>query len=282
MTDFPWKTFTKNELMDEYYNLIDKIEISTPSNNIKLSRVGYKCSNAFFQYERMKTPSQGKISCYNWWKRNKSKILNNKYKSQQNKHPMEIIAFFNSAPSQFRPYIAGMTYKYFNATKIFDPFAGWGDRCLAAMAMDLDYIGVDCNNHLTSAYKKLIDYYPTKSDITILIDKCENINIEKLDFDFVLTSPPFWNNNKTKLLENYNNSENDYELFMNNCLIPIMKKCLKRNIWFCLYIPKNMYEDIEDIFGKCKKKIYFGTPVNNKKSTEHGKFINNIIYCFKL
>ena len=54
----------------------------------------------------------------------------------------------NHPPAQFPPFLAGQIYKYFDATNILDPYAGWGDRCIAAMALDINYIGIDSNTHL--------------------------------------------------------------------------------------------------------------------------------------
>lgn len=282
MSDFPFRKYTKKELILEYEKLKNKLkEQKITTSNMKLSKFGLKCSNYFFQYERMKTPSQDKISCYKFWKNNKKKIV--KYLENDKQHTNDlfaVIVFLNHAPSQFNPFIAGQIYKHFNAKKVLDPYAGWGDRCLAAMAMDIDYIGIDSNERLKTAYDKMINYYPTKSNIEIIYDKSENVNIDKLDFDFVLTSPPYWNKDN-KILEKYNNCELDYNIFLKNSLIPFILNCKKKdkNMWICLNIPKNMYDDIKKYVGKYKKKILFNTNVNNK-SSNHGSKKINIIYCF--
>jgi hypothetical protein len=51
-------------------------------------------------------------------------------------------------PFQFPPYVAGMVYRYFNAKNVFDPYTGWGDRCLGEMVLGINYIGCDSNNHV--------------------------------------------------------------------------------------------------------------------------------------
>ena len=285
MSDFPWRKHSKKEILDEFYKMKDKLEeIYSISFPLSYSRIGYKCSNNFFQYERMKTSSFGNISCYDFWKENKNKIIKyNKSMRKSRKNSHDLLAttiFMKHAPAQFPTFIAAQVYKYFNVKKILDPFAGWGDRCFASIVLDIDYIGIETNINLNPFYDEMINFYPTKSKTKMIYKKCENVDINKLDFDFVFSSPPYWND-KLKLLENYYNCEKDYDLFLHNSLIPFIKKCMNINpdIWICLNIPPMMYNDIKKYVGKCKKKINFKTGSNNK-SKNHSKYILNNIYCF--
>lgn len=279
---FPWRKYTKEELLKEYEKLRNKLDnIKVDINHINLSKIGMKCSNYFFQYERMQTPSQGKISCYDFWKKNKNKIIDYYEINEHSSDLFATISFMNHPSSQFSPCIAGQIYKYFKATKILDPYAGWGDRCLAAMALDIDYIGIDSNVNLKPSFDKMIKYYETCSDIEIIYDKCENINIKKIDFDIIFTSPPYWNE-KHKLLENYNDCESNYEIFMDKSLIPLLKNALKKkNIWVCINIPDFMYKDIIKKVRKCDKVIKFKSFLNNKSSKNHGTLKSNNVYCFQ-
>ena len=56
------------------------------------------------------------------------------------------------APSHFPPAVAGRLYRLFGARSVADPFAGWGDRCIAAMALRLRYLGADSNVNLRNPY----------------------------------------------------------------------------------------------------------------------------------
>lgn len=71
-----------------------------------------------------------------------------------------------------------------------------GDRCLAAIALGLDYIGIDSNINLTLSYNQMCSFFPIESKIQILFDQCEKVNIDNFDFDLVLSSPPFWEKGK--------------------------------------------------------------------------------------
>lgn len=276
---YPFKKYLKKDLINEYNILKNKLNEYNPNKNIKYSRIGLKCSNNFFQYERIKTPSQGKISCYDYWKKNYKKVIEYHNKSNSNSDLFATIIFLNHGPSQFPTFIAGQIYKKFNASKILDPFAGWGDRCLAAMSLNLDYTGIDLNSALKPYYKNMIDYYDTKSKIKMYFKNCMDVDLNKIDFDFVLTSPPYWSKDK-KLLEKYNKTDDDYDFFMNSILIPFIIKCKRKNsdIVVCINMPEMMYNDVKKEIGKCNRKITFTTHYNSRsKNTNKNK---KFIYCF--
>ena len=283
MSPFPWRKYSKKELFDEYYKLKNKLhETDVDLKHLKSSRAGLKCSNYFFQYERVKTPTHGNHkSCFDIWNEDEKKIKDYVKKNDLQYDLFTAVCFLKNPSSQFPIFVAGQIYKYFNAKNSLDPYCGWGDRCLVAMSLDINYTGIDSNLNLQKHYDKMINYYPTESDIEIIYDKCENVDLDNVDFDFVFTSPPYWNKND-KITEKYNNCEVDYNNFLNNSLIPIIKKCLRKRVWVCINVPENMYDDLKKRIRKCDKIIKFGTKQNSKsKSHDHGKFKSNTLYCWK-
>jgi DNA modification methylase len=285
---FPWRKHNKTELMEDYNNLKKNIENVKKSSTILNKNVGRKCSNVFFQYERMKTRSQNKISCYDFWNKKKSTTIAKYMKTKSNSNDVfAAINFLNHCPSQFPPFTACQIYKYFNAKKVLDPFAGWGDRCIAAMSMDVDYTGIDSNTHLKPAYSKMIKYFPSKSRVKMIYKRCETVNLDNIDFDFVLTSPPYWRKKDNLLLEEYHNTEKDYDKFIQNTLSVFIEKCLQKDnkIWVCINMPSDMYDDVKKITGPCKKKIKFNSygAANKGKSSKTNSIAHkkqNYIYCF--
>jgi len=151
--NFPWRSYNTKTLADEYVKLKRKLSLDS-IDDFKVNRkitvpycyIGNSCLDNFFQYEIMSTPSQGKISCVDFWKGNKKKIISY-YNEHSDKDLYRVIRFFNHPPSHFPMLVAATIYKLFNSSKIFDPFAGWGDRCLAAMSLNLDYTGVDSTHY---------------------------------------------------------------------------------------------------------------------------------------
>jgi DNA modification methylase len=274
INDFPWRTYTKEELMLEYNKLKKKLKKDKITFPIIYSRIGLKCSNYFFQYERLNTISQQKQSCIDFWYKNKNKII--EYSKDNKRDYFSTIVFLNHAPSQFPIYCAGQIYKYFKVSKVLDFCAGWGDRCLAAIVLGIDYIGIDSNINLEKYYNNMINFYPINSKIKLIFDKAENVNFDLFEFDLIFTSPPFWNKKKY-ILEQYYNCEIDYDNFLKNCLIPIILKY--KNIKpVCLNIPEHMYNDILKYTGKCKEIFYFKTGTNHKNKNHSSQEYNYIYY----
>uniref|UniRef100_A0A0G4HFA4 Uncharacterized protein n=1 Tax=Chromera velia CCMP2878 TaxID=1169474 RepID=A0A0G4HFA4_9ALVE len=62
-------------------------------------------------------------------------------------------------PAQFPPATAAGIYSLLQAKGVFDPYAGWGDRCVAALARGVSYFGVDRNADLVPAYESLLSEF---------------------------------------------------------------------------------------------------------------------------
>lgn len=97
--------------------------------------------------------------------------------------------------SPFPEEIADLCYQFYlrDATKVFDPFAGWGERHSKAIEWGKEYIGTDISQSAIDA--ALRDY------------GVNNVLADVLDYDIpafdgLITCPPYWN------LEKYDNDEN--------------------------------------------------------------------------
>ena len=263
-----FRKYTKSELLEEF----EKLRSNTLT--LKRSNVGYKCSNKFFQKERFNCSSWNHVTTVEYWKKNKDRLeeMSKKY----NRDIFGIIQFMNHTPSQFPPNIAQYLYKFFGATSVLDPFAGWGDRCLAAMTCDVNYTGIDCNRKLKKCYREMIEFYKPYSNkkYKFINKNIEDVDISQIVFDFVFTSPPFWDNDGV-LVENYKNMKvNTYDCFMNDIFIPLLHKCRERANWSCFYIPDNMAIYLKK-YGLKWNKILKYSNMGNKKFQEYK------IYCYE-
>lgn len=145
----------------------------------------------------------------------------------------------------FKATTAKYLYKKYNATHVLDPTAGWGGRMLGAWALNIDYTGIDTNINLRSAYDGMIEFLQKQNDISklkMVFQNCLDVNFNDIDYDLVLTSPPYIN------LEMYEHMPlwRSKELFYKEFFIPLFQKCLrniKRNGYVCFNISPKMYDD---------------------------------------
>jgi hypothetical protein len=155
----------------------------------------------------------------------------------------------------FKATTAKYLYKKYNAKHVLDPTAGWGGRMLGAWALDIDYTGIDTNIEMKPAYNGMINFLnkdarqfgnglmveESKSNLQMIWDSCLNVDFSKIDYDFVLTSPPYIN------LEMYEHMElwDSHEAFYKEFFIPLWQKCIdniKPNKFVCFNISPKMYE----------------------------------------
>jgi hypothetical protein len=142
----------------------------------------------------------------------------------------------------FRPTVAINVYAYTKATHVLDPCAGWGGRMLGCMAKKIAYTGIDTNTDLKPAYDEMMKVFPS-DNITMLWQSALDVDFSAIDYDCVLTSPPYVN------LEVYPHMTpfESKATFYNQFLIPLLDKCrkhIRRNGKVCFNISSVMYRDL--------------------------------------
>lgn len=156
----------------------------------------------------------------------------------------------------FKSTTAKYLYKKYKAKSVLDPTAGWGGRMLGAWALGIDYIGIDTNLEMKPAYDNMIEFlrddankfgnglfsHTDKSKLEMIWDSCLDVDFSKLDYDFVLTSPPYINLEMYEHMELWDSDEAFYKTFF----IPLWQKCIthiKSNGHVCFNISPKMYDD---------------------------------------
>ena len=201
-----------------------------------------------------------------------------------------------------RPASAVQMYKKYNATTVLDFTAGWGSRMIAAMALDIDYIGIDSNKSLKPGYEKIINLLKpyTKSKVTMVWKEAQTVDISKLPkYDYVFTSPPYeylevyehMSNyeNKTAQIRQPSSSQNikldDSTKFYDEFIVPTLKsayKHLPKNRYICINMPDMMYEKIKKRWKPATRneeyKLVKRPGSNWKKTQRRGK---ELIFCWK-
>lgn len=153
---------------------------------------------------------------------------------------------FNGAVVFFKSSTAKFLYKKYGATKVLDFTAGWGGRMLGAYALGIDYTGIDTNTNLKPAYDSMINELGelnNKPNLNMIWESCLNVDFSKLDYDFVLTSPPYINLEVYENMTPFANNKAFYEQF----LIPMIDKSLKhikKGGKVAINISPKMYADL--------------------------------------
>jgi len=156
----------------------------------------------------------------------------------------------------FKSVTAKYIYKKYGATRVLDPTAGWGGRMLGAWSLGIDYVGIDTNDEMKPAYDGMINFLmnkttsfgndlftvDNKSKLSMIWASCLAVDYSKIDYDFVLTSPPYINMELYKKMKPWENDKIFYEDFF----IPLFNKCvnnIKKGGKVCFNISPKMYND---------------------------------------
>jgi len=166
----------------------------------------------------------------------------------------------------------------YNATSMLDFTAGWGGRLLGARSLNIDYIGIDTNINLKEGYDKMIE----KFGGTMIWDSCLNVDFSKLNYDFVLTSPPYVNLEIYENMTLFESKEKYYKMF----LIPMIEKSLKyikNNGKVCINISKDMYNDYIKYGGtRCIEKVELLKQKDSQTNSEYIYVFEKLSFKSKL
>jgi 16S rRNA G966 N2-methylase RsmD len=190
-------------------------------------------------------------------------------------------------------------YRKYNAKKVLDFTAGWGSRMTAALAADIDYIGIDTNKSLKKGYNKILKATKkhTKSKVKLFFQPAETVDYSKLDYDFVFTSPPYEYLELYEHMKNYegtkkikqaysaNDTKRKNDGFYDTFLIPTIKeiyKHLPKGKWICLNVPDLMYDKIKKKWKACDKKddYMISKRVGSTMKAEDRRG-QEFVYCWK-
>ena len=155
----------------------------------------------------------------------------------------------------FKSITAKYLYKKYNATNVLDPTAGWGGRMLGAWALGINYTGIDTNIEMKPAYNAMINFLnvdanefgnglfveENSSNLQIIWQSCLDVDFSKIDYDFVLTSPPYIN---LEIYEHMKLWDSD-TAFYKEFFIPLWQKCIdniKTGGYVCFNISPKMYD----------------------------------------
>jgi hypothetical protein len=228
-----------------------------------ISRIGNTCMDYYFFAERLRCKNITNKSFFDWMEDHKEKEYVKRFITNNNlefnaKGYFTAFSLYGkgSGCSAFKPNVAKYIYNKYSATGILDFSAGWGGRCLAAMALNIPYTGFDTNTDLRPCYERMI-YDCSGKNITMNFTDSSKADFSKISYDMIFTSPPYLKNNKlVEIYPNmiqYTDNDNFNETFYKPVLLNAWKY-LKPNGVMVLNIPDYMLEDTEKIIGKHTEK----------------------------
>lgn len=304
-TRYPYRNITKKEAIKEFLRLR---EIAQDNINPR-SHIGNKTVDWGTERMRRKTKYRNR-SFVELWKNKKkrdkllqfAKRIHRDYKYTVDRSLRNAIDLQWGTVNTMRPASAIQMYKKYKATSVLDFTAGWGARMIAAMALDIDYIGIDSNQSLKPGYDKIINLLKpyTKSKVKMVWKEAQKVNIAKLPkYDYVFTSPPYEYLEVYEHMTNYENKNNqikqpyssqnikldDSAKFYDEFIVPTMKsayKHLPKNRHMCVNMPDMMYEKIKKRWKpmtSLEEYQLVKRPGSNwNKSQRRGK---ELIFCWK-
>jgi hypothetical protein len=289
----------KDRLANQVYNLTDAdvladftklVEIGC-KQHAALSTVGNDVVNKYTAVERLNTAGYQNISFYDVWF-NKNRLKREKYvkklldfyKKTREGYPEIKVMFrlsnlYFSSVSIFKPLIAMDVYCRFQPKCVLDFTMGWGGRLVGACALNVPkYIGIDSNRNLKTPYNKMCKFLKKHSttDIELYFRDALTVDYSKLDYDLVLTSPPYYN---IELYDGANNQKTKEE-WDEQFYKPIFEKTYKHlslGGHYCLNIPEEVFDTVAvKILGKPREKI----PLP-KSQRSAGEKYHEFIYVWK-
>jgi hypothetical protein len=179
-----------------------------------------------------------------------------------------------SAINIFRPLVAMEIYKKYNPTAVLDFTCGWGGRLVGACALNVpSYIGIDINSNLKKPYEEMSSCLKSLSstEIQLFIEDAVHFDYASIQYDMVLTSPPYF------FLEKYSNNsdyENSKTKMIEQFYAPVITATflhLQEGGHYCLNVNRELYE------GVCTKILGQATDMiplkKSKRQNDYGEFI---------
>jgi len=268
------ESFTEEKKV-EIANKIKAIELKTVEKEFKelqkigidafkiseRSRIGNNIVDYFTFTQRLNTRGKYNVNYFEFianleYFKEKKFIQNmlNYYETVKNKNKnkndyivwKEVYNICISAINIMRPIVYMEIYSKYKPNAILDFCAGWGGALVASSALNIPkYIGIEINNHLLKSYEKLQEFVSqySSTEINMFFQDALSVDYEKLDYDLVFTSPPYYFIQRYENNVVYETKQQMDELFYK----PLFSKTylhLKKGGHYILNVNREVYERV--------------------------------------
>ncbi len=235
--------FTEVILKRDFARLLLSDHVENPG----LSKEGCKINRHAVLHQVIKTKTNKGVSFYEAMH---DETLRNKYLEIQKRYKRTVYQGFQlwtGCVNLFRPAMAKWLYKRYEAkVGVLDFSAGWGGRCLGALALGVPYHGIDTNIDLVDAYGEMIQKYNHKNvRVSMTWAPSETVDFAQFDYDMIMTSPPYYKLERYNHMPEYKSPKDFYDRF----LIPVVTKAFKHlrvGGHMALNMPESMYLAVKD------------------------------------
>ena len=165
--------------------------------------------------------------------------------------------------NEFQPYLARDIYKKYckNGSRILNPCAGWGGRLIglaSCMFSDIEYVETEPSTATYNGLKEIKKFLRLGNEYKQFNLPFEELDVKKEYFDFVFTSPPYFDTEKYSDEETQSYIKNDtYETWVKNFLCVMIDKivfCMKKDAFCVLNVGNKKYPISTDIIEYLQNK----------------------------
>jgi hypothetical protein len=279
------KNITQEEAINDYEHL-KRMDLKHISDE---TRIGNKFVDYFTFRRRLETIGVKGFSYFDFLKDTKyhqkkyiKKLLDYQQDDDKDVALYRIFKLHAGSIGLFKPLTAMEIYERFKPRSVLDFSMGWGGRLVGACALDIPcYIGIDTNKSLKEPYKKmvkLLKQLDTKTDIRLMFKDALSVDYSNLNYDMVLTSPPYYNLEVYENMEQKSDEEWDTEFYAP--IIAETYKYLKKGGHYLLNIPVDLYKNVcIQLLGGANIKIPLKKKAHPKKKSSD-KDYNEYIYVW--
>ena len=276
------RDITKADAIENYKEL----QAARCTDLAKHSRMGLKTLDYFFLKHRIRAKTRHHISFFEALKDPEyMSYLNSKAAKvrgvnvstlTEDEHlrlRYNLFQLYYGSINQFRPTEAMKLYCRFQPkVGILDFSAGWGGRCLAAMAYGVPYIGIDANEKMEATYKDMIETLDPKADVTMIFKPSETVDFSKFNYDLVFTSPPYFMIEEYEKMPAYGSKEGFLDKFFRPVVLEAWKH-LKTGGHMALNMPKEMYDAVKDLLPPLHTRLRLAVMSRHPSNAAAGRKI---------